>query len=157
MNRLSDLLGSWRRFFQFGCIDDPLLSNSLLSSDNGISLIQMQDRKNYLLSYFNALKFLCQPLTELVNSGRKQIITNNEAASVSTELCHIQGAFHQFCFLSLQMCRCTYEVDRDGFDGNSTLDVALAAFTLAIITKLNIAGCHSYYIILKWSELFILS
>ncbi|KAM2809195.1 hypothetical protein PS2_043978 [Malus domestica] len=97
----------------------------------------MKDRKNYLLSYFNALKFLCQPLTELVNSGRKQIITNNEAASVSIELCHIQGAFHQFCFLSLQMCRCTYEVDRDGFDGNSTLDVALAAFTLAIITKLN--------------------
>ncbi|KAM1392417.1 hypothetical protein ACFX2I_019995 [Malus domestica] len=141
VNRLSGLLGSLRSYFQIGCNDDSLLSNSQLSSDSGDSLNQMQkDRKNYLLCYFNALKFLCQPLTEFVNSGRKQIITNNEAASVSTEVCHIQGAFHQFCdvFLSLKMYRCTYEVDRDGFDGNSTLDVALAAFTLSIITKLNI-------------------
>lgn len=104
MNHFSDLLGSLRRYFQIGNNDDSVSSLQLIS-DNGASMIRMQkDRKDYIFSYFNALKFLCQPLTELVNSVKKQIVTENEAASVSTELCNIQGAFHQFSdvFLLLQ-------------------------------------------------------
>lgn len=106
MNRLSDLLGLLRSYFQIGYNEDSVLSNSQLISKSAASMSQLQrNRKDYILSYFNALKFLCQPLTELVNSGKKDILVNsgkkdiltdNEAASVSTELCDIQGAFHQF-------------------------------------------------------------
>lgn len=97
MNRLSDLLGLLRSYFQIGHNEDTVLSNLQLISKSAASMSQLQrDRKDYILSYFNALKFLCQPLTELVNSGKKEILTDNEAASVSTELCDIQGAFHQF-------------------------------------------------------------
>ena len=53
--------------------------------------------KDYLLLYSNALKFLCQPLSELVNLERVQIIAESEAFSSSTKLCHIQNALHQFC------------------------------------------------------------
>ncbi|CAL8997984.1 unnamed protein product [Prunus brigantina] len=141
MNRLSDLLGLLRSYFQIGYNEDSVLSNLQLISKSAASMSQLQrNREDYILSYFNALKFLCQPLTELVNSGKKDILTDNEAASVSTELCDIQGAFHQFydVFVFFQTCRCTYEVDRDVFDDNSIIGVALASFTLSIRTKLNI-------------------
>ena len=52
--------------------------------------------KTYYLFYLNALKFLCQPLADLVNSERKQLVSENEDAFVTTKLCIIQDTFYQF-------------------------------------------------------------
>lgn len=52
--------------------------------------------KAYLLSYLNALKFLCLPLAELVNSEKKKILSENEASSVSNGICELQDALYQF-------------------------------------------------------------
>ena len=56
-----------------------------------------QNEKFYMLSYFSALKFLCQPLAEFFNSERKEILAEIEGAALSTRLCRIQDLFHQLC------------------------------------------------------------
>ena len=71
---------------------------SHMESDYEASMAFAQKNgKAYLLLYLNALKFLCQPLAELVNLERVQIIAESEAISSSAKLCHIQNALHQFC------------------------------------------------------------
>lgn len=56
-----------------------------------------QNEKFYMLSYFSALKFLCQPLAEFFNSERKEILAEIEGDTLSTRLCRIQDLFHQLC------------------------------------------------------------
>ena len=58
---------------------------------------KMKNGKSYMLSYCNALQFLCQPLADFVNSARKEIVAEIEGVSFPTKLCNIQDAFHQFC------------------------------------------------------------
>ncbi|KAL7205879.1 hypothetical protein ACSBR2_018738 [Camellia fascicularis] len=93
--------------------------------------------KSYLLPYCNALKFLCQPLAEFVNSARKEIFTEIGDASFPTKLCDIQDAFHQFCDVFL-FCHSAFEWESNAFDDydKTILIVALAAFTLSFRTKL---------------------
>lgn len=56
-----------------------------------------KNREAYFLMYLNALRFLCQPLAELVKLERGHIIAESEAISPSAKLCHIQNALHQYC------------------------------------------------------------
>lgn len=51
---------------------------------------------SYTLLYLNALKFVCLPLSEVVSSEKKQIISKSEAAASAVKLCHAQEAFFQF-------------------------------------------------------------
>lgn len=55
-----------------------------------------ENGKRYLLSYCNALKFLCQPLADFVNSAKKEIVAETEGASFPTKLSIILDALHQF-------------------------------------------------------------
>lgn len=57
---------------------------------------KVENGKRYLLSYCNALKFLCQPLADFVNSAKKEIVAETEGASFPTKLSLIQDALHQF-------------------------------------------------------------
>ncbi|XP_040366322.1 separase isoform X3 [Rosa chinensis] len=148
MTDLSDCLDSLESYFQIGTND---------ISKSGFSTSHMQkDLKDYLLPYFNALEFLCHPLADLVYSGKKQIFADNGAASVSSELCVIQGAFHQLydLFLSLQTITC--EIDIDGFKHNSILRASVAAFMLSTRTKLNMqksAQILNHVITSEWIQL----
>lgn len=57
---------------------------------------KVENGKQHILSYCNALKFLCQPLADFVNSARKEIVAETEGSSFPTKLSIIQDAFHQF-------------------------------------------------------------
>lgn len=57
--------------------------------------------KAYLLSYLDALKFLCQPLADLISSEKKQIVDGTKLSSVSTHFSVMLDAFHQFCDIYL--------------------------------------------------------
>lgn len=114
---LVPVLGSLQSYFYDGCKENCTSCGvenkdsaghicSQLYSPYGISSTCMhKNRKIYLLAYFNALKFLCQPLAELVNFQKKQIIAEHNSASVSTVLCGILEAFHQFCNIFLYFQR----------------------------------------------------
>ncbi|XP_015580756.1 separase [Ricinus communis] len=151
--RLSDfapLLGSLQSFFYVGCEENCVScgveykdSDSLLYSESdshyGISLAcKQKNRKVYLLSYLSALKFLCQPLAALVNSEKKQIVTENGVASISTILFSIQEAFDKFFDIFLLFQSTASEGEGDEFDENIILSVAVAAFTISIRTKLKL-------------------
>ncbi|KAL5564053.1 hypothetical protein UlMin_033800 [Ulmus minor] len=98
-----------------------------------------QDGNAYMLSYIKALQFICLPFSELVNSGKKEIITGSESTSVSSRLCDIQESFYEFrdVFFFFKRCKCPYEGERDEFDENSILGIAVASFIISIRTKLN--------------------
>lgn len=55
-----------------------------------------QKRMFYVLSYFDALRFLCQPLAEYVISARKEILSVKETGSCNTHLEIIQDVFKQY-------------------------------------------------------------
>ncbi|XP_059648132.1 separase [Cornus florida] len=95
--------------------------------------------KSYMLSYYNALKYLCQQLAKFVNSTRKEIVGETEGASFSAVLCDIQDALHQFCDVFL-FHHSAFEKRRDACDDNdkTVLSVAVAAFTLSFRTKHNV-------------------
>ncbi|GMY05223.1 separase isoform X2 [Fagus crenata] len=150
VQNLAALLGSLGSYFHIGCKENCVTSNVKHTDSVGQSCSQssgyeasisctQNNRKAYLLSYLNALKFLCQPLADLVNSERKQLISENGDSFVTTKLCIIQDTFNQFTDIFLSCQSCTYERERDGFDENSkvVLSVAIAAFTLSIRTKLK--------------------
>ncbi|GFY89199.1 separase [Actinidia rufa] len=97
---------------------------------------KMKNRKSYMLSYCNALKFLCQPLADFVNSARKEIVAEIEGVSFPTKLYNIQDAFHQFCDVFI-FCRSAFEQDSNAFDDyeKSVVSVAVAALTLSFRTR----------------------
>ncbi|XP_059463278.1 separase isoform X5 [Corylus avellana] len=151
LQNLADQLGSLGGYFHIGCKENCVISSVKYTDSVGQVCSQMssgyeaymacteKNRKAYLLFYLNALRFLCQPLAELVNSERKQLVSENEDAFVTTRLCVIQDIFHQFADIFLSCQSCTRESERDGSDENSkaVLSVAVASFTLSIRTKLN--------------------
>ncbi|CAN1164546.1 ESP1 [Linum perenne] len=148
LSKMGPLLGSLK-----SCIyDDITPSSETPSSENhppsqislraaGNSLITTQKTADaYRVAYLNLLKFLCQPLAELVNSQKKCILVEDNAAFVSSGLCRILEAFHQFCNISLSFHRENRkgQGSGDGCDfneGDSVIAVSVAAFILAIRTK----------------------
>ncbi|XP_057465962.1 LOW QUALITY PROTEIN: separase-like [Actinidia eriantha] len=106
------------------------------SNYEGCRVCKMKNRKSYMLSYCNALKFLCQPLADFVNSARKEIVAEIEGVSFPTKLCNIQDAFHQFCDVFI-FCRSAFEQDSNAFDDyeKSVVSVAVAALTLSFRTR----------------------
>ncbi|XP_020532873.1 separase isoform X2 [Jatropha curcas] len=145
---LTPLLGSLRSYFDVGisenCVPGGVefkgsagLLCSQLDFHHGTSLGCIQkDRNVYLLGYLNALKFLCQPLAELVNLDKKQIIAEDIVASVSTLLLNIQEAFDQFFDVFLSLHSTASQKEGDDFNEHKIiLSISVAAFTLSIRTK----------------------
>ncbi|XP_058007009.1 separase isoform X2 [Hevea brasiliensis] len=143
-HKLASLLDSLRSYFyDVSCGVDYKRSHCLLCSQSdshyGIALACTQkDKRVYFLGYLNALEFLCQPLAELVNMEKKQIVAESDVASVSTFLFSIQEAFDQFFDVFLFFHSTASEREGDEINENKTiLSVAVAAFTLSIRTKLQ--------------------
>ncbi|XP_011657385.1 separase isoform X3 [Cucumis sativus] len=90
----------------------------------------------YLSSYLDAIKFLCKPLAESVNSERKEILAEDKAASA---LYNIQNILHHFCDVFLFRQRCASDAKRDECNEsvNMLLTVVVAAFTLSIRTRVD--------------------
>ncbi|VFQ59063.1 unnamed protein product [Cuscuta campestris] len=86
----------------------------------------------YLPSYFDALSFLCHPLAQIFISERKEDFTEMESLYV------VQDAFSQYCHL-LNHCHSVLDNKQDACDEkNSTIQVAVAGFSLSLRTKLKI-------------------
>ncbi|XP_057978228.1 separase isoform X2 [Malania oleifera] len=114
-----------------------LISSPKHSNYEASVMRHLRNGKGYLFCYLSALRFLCQPLSEIVNSERKTIIAEDEVF-FSNRLRGIQVVFWQFCDTFLFYHRCTLEREREGFEISKTiLSVAVAAFTLSLRTKLD--------------------
>ncbi|XVF00736.1 hypothetical protein REPUB_Repub04eG0027100 [Reevesia pubescens] len=134
LHNLSAFLGLLRNCFNIGkeetCISSDIeYKNSMACKESNACLVM----------YYNTLKFLCQPLAELVISEKKRILAETEASSDSSKLWIIQDAFYQFCnsFFSLKSCKS--ERERQQFDDDEVLvlSVIVAGFILSISTKLK--------------------
>ncbi|XP_030477632.1 separase isoform X2 [Cannabis sativa] len=151
LKNLSCLLCSLGSYFHVGCqnscassSDDfkdaiCLLCSPCISHNEARTRWNHKDGKAYLMSYLTALKYICLPLAELVNSEKKEIIIGSEAAAVSSQLSDIQVVLDQFCdvFTFSKRCKCTYEGEIDGCDESSILSIAVALFIVSIRTSLN--------------------
>ncbi|XP_038885485.1 separase isoform X3 [Benincasa hispida] len=91
----------------------------------------------YLSSFLDAVKFLCQPLAESVNSERKEILAEDKGSSV---LYSIQNTLHQFCDVFLFCRRRGYDAKRDECNENVNmlLTLVVAAFTLSFRTRVDV-------------------
>ncbi|XP_071716106.1 separase [Rutidosis leptorrhynchoides] len=135
------------RYYSRGCnsktpkaVNDKYISKVLLDLEDelqsfttvhGSVTILPTDMESYMSLCFNALKFLCEPLSELINSERKNLLC--EIEDIPIKLPNIEDTFHQFrrCFLSAS------EKEIDVYEDNSRtiLAIATAAFTLSFTTK----------------------
>ncbi|XP_022149194.1 separase isoform X2 [Momordica charantia] len=147
MQGLANLNGYLGSYFRIGCREgnescsikqkDFVQPCSHWNSNHEFEVTSLSRRREtYLPSYLDAIKFLCQPLAELVNSERKKILAEDEAASV---LYNIQNTLHQYCDVFLFCQRRAYDAERNGCDENVNmlLSIVVAAFTLSFRTKLN--------------------
>ncbi|CAN4110641.1 unnamed protein product [Withania somnifera] len=94
-----------------------------------------QKKKLYVLSYFDALGFLCQPLAEYVISARKEILSVTEDASCNTYLEIIQDVFKQYVNVFLHYSAADGKQDSCEDSNKVLLLVAVGAFTLSLSTK----------------------
>ncbi|KAF3628570.1 putative DNA polymerase delta subunit 4-like [Capsicum annuum] len=97
-----------------------------------------QKRMLYLLSYFDALRFLCQPLAEYVISARKEILSVTDAGSFNTYLEIIHDVFKQYINVFLHYSAADSKQDPCEDNNRVLLLVAVAAFTLSLSTKHDI-------------------
>ncbi|CAN1228737.1 ESP1 [Linum grandiflorum] len=149
LSKIAPFLGSLKSYIY----DDITPSSEISSSENhspskkslrsaGLSSTNTQKSADaYCVAYLKLLKFLCQPLAEVVYSQKKCILTEDYAPSVFSRLCSILEAFNQFCNISLSFHsrenRKGQQSDDEGDfnEGNNVLAVSVAAFILAIRTK----------------------
>ncbi|KAK8709880.1 hypothetical protein V6N13_060880 [Hibiscus sabdariffa] len=105
------------------------------------SFLTCGDKKACKVMFYNTLKFLCQPLAELVNLEKKRILAEPKVSSDSSNLCIIQDAFYQFCdgFFSLESC--TSETKREEFDDDELLvsSITVAGFIASSAATRNIS------------------
>ncbi|XP_024980177.1 separase [Cynara cardunculus var. scolymus] len=103
----------------------------LINTHGSYKLSAEELESTYKALYFTALNFLCEPLSELINSERKDILCGLEDVSLP----NIQDAFHQFRLVFLAYG----DRQRNVYEDNSraVLAVASAAFTLSYTTKQN--------------------
>nr|XP_043623197.1 separase [Erigeron canadensis] len=90
----------------------------------------------YIPFYFTALKFLCEPLSVLINSQRKEILCRSDDMPAPVKLPNIENVFRQFRRV-FDDYLCSESEKNNLYEDNSrsVLDVAIAAFTLSFITK----------------------
>ncbi|CAH8360120.1 unnamed protein product [Eruca vesicaria subsp. sativa] len=97
------------------------------------------DKKTYSVQYVDALKFLCQPLANLIHSVKRKIVLNSEISYASAHLSTMHDAFLQFCDGCLSLPRCTSNKEGRETDNNKALlNVALAAFIVSLRTQLKL-------------------
>ncbi|KAL8258352.1 hypothetical protein R6Q59_030393 [Mikania micrantha] len=105
--------------------------------------------------YFKSLKFLCEPLSELIQSERKGILCGFDDMSFPIKLPNIEDIFQQF--------RLVFDAYRESekenyvYEDNSrtVLAVAMAAFTLSFTAKQNFEESSSFLkelISAKWVQ-----
>ncbi|KAL1201644.1 Separase [Cardamine amara subsp. amara] len=89
--------------------------------------------------YLDALKFLCQPLADLIYSVKRTIVLETEMSSASAHLSTIHDTFLQFCDGCLFLQRCTSDKGGRETDNNKALlNVARAAFIVSLRTQLKL-------------------
>ncbi|CAA2934735.1 separase isoform X1 [Olea europaea subsp. europaea] len=98
------------------------------------------ERVSYLSSYYDALKFLCQPIAECIHSERTEIFAETEGASYWTNLGSIQDAFQQLCYIFLTYQRCSQtesKIDTSDDDSRLIFSVVVASLVLSFKNGYN--------------------
>ncbi|VVB12005.1 unnamed protein product, partial [Arabis nemorensis] len=87
----------------------------------------------------DALRFLCQPLADLINSVKRKIVLETEISCSSAHLSTIQDAFLQFCDGCLLLQRCSSDNGGRETDNNKALlNVAMGAFIVSLRTQIKL-------------------
>ncbi|KAL9237436.1 hypothetical protein vseg_011984 [Gypsophila vaccaria] len=87
--------------------------------------------------YLNALKFLCGPLAQFINSERKRIVKEDIEPSLGNALKLIQEAFVEYCCLFLL---CEEKKCGGGEIDMVVLSISMASFTLSLKLFSNTKG-----------------
>ncbi|XP_010540470.1 PREDICTED: separase isoform X2 [Tarenaya hassleriana] len=96
-------------------------------------------KKTYELPYVDALKFLCLPLADLINSMKRKIVLETEFACPSAHLSVLQEVFLHCCDGCLFLQRSMSDKGgRDNEHNKTMLNVAMAAFILSLRTQLKV-------------------
>ncbi|KAJ8471851.1 hypothetical protein OPV22_026194 [Ensete ventricosum] len=94
--------------------------------------------KASLISYVDALEFLCKPVVESVNTAWKNLTPEQESILHSDTLNYVQKVLHQFSDLMLAASRhsdITERVEQRLNESHGTLlQVAVAAFRISLLT-----------------------
>ncbi|KAJ0743876.1 putative separase [Helianthus annuus] len=109
----------------------------------------------FMRFYFNSLKFLCEPLSELIQSERKGILCGFGDMSNPIKLSNIEDVFQQFRLVFDAYCK--FEHEKHVYEDNSraVLAVATASFTLSFTTKQSFEESTAYLkelISAKWVQ-----
>ncbi|KAF7803655.1 separase isoform X2 [Senna tora] len=122
------------------CSKMNCMPSSVEEKDFASQVYKQLGSMTYRPYYLNALKFFCQPLAKSINSERKQLVAEKDGASAMTILSTVMDAFHLLCRIILSCLSITPEKDGNRLDEDckTVLNVAVAAFTLSIKTKLDI-------------------
>ncbi|KAL8258316.1 hypothetical protein R6Q59_030357 [Mikania micrantha] len=132
--------------------------NLLLHVENQLQSIRISITAHtgtYIPFYFKSLKFLCEPLSELIQSERKGILCGFDDMSFPIKLPNIEDIFQQF-ILVFDAYR---ESDKENYvyedNSRTVLAVAMAAFTLSFTAKQNFEESSSFLkelISAKWVQ-----
>ncbi|KAK1417650.1 hypothetical protein QVD17_26781 [Tagetes erecta] len=98
----------------------------------------------YMPFYFSALRFLCEPLSELIHSERKDILCGFEDMSYPIKLSNIAYVFQQFRLVFDSYRKSEQEKYIYEDNSRAVLAVATAAFTLSFTTKHTFEECTSF-------------
>ncbi|XP_077213689.1 separase isoform X2 [Tasmannia lanceolata] len=112
------------------------VSSLALASNFQVSnACKREHRDISLLSYINALHFLCKPFAEYVNSAWKHMVSE-KTVPFSSNISYVRDAFHQFCDAFLSGLSNTSGKERDKLlEMRRTLFcAATAAFRIALKT-----------------------
>ncbi|KAL6573567.1 hypothetical protein OROHE_002026 [Orobanche hederae] len=114
-------------------IEDQLRRSTKIHGSYKLSVEDLGSTDKAL--YFTALKFLCEPISKLINSEHKDILCGLEDVSLPS----IEDAFCQFRDVYLAFSLECSDMQRNLYKDNSQAAVAVAsaAFTLSFTTKQN--------------------
>ncbi|KAL8218762.1 hypothetical protein R6Q57_022135 [Mikania cordata] len=132
--------------------------NLLLHVENQLQSIRISITAHtgtYIPFYFKSLKFLCEPLSELIQSERKGILCGFDDMSFPIKLPNIEDIFQQFrlvfdAYRESEKENYVYEDNR-----RTVLAVAMAAFTLSFTAEQNFEESSSFLkelISAKWVQ-----
>uniref|UniRef100_A0A1J3F8L7 separase n=1 Tax=Noccaea caerulescens TaxID=107243 RepID=A0A1J3F8L7_NOCCA len=120
-------------------LDDEARWQSLVSLLGMIDSFSDGNKKTCWPQFVDALKFLCQPLADLINSVKRKIVLKTELCCASAHLSAILDVFLQFYDGCLFLHRCTSDKGGRETDNNKDLlNVAMAAFIVSLRTQLKL-------------------
>ncbi|XP_010908769.2 separase isoform X2 [Elaeis guineensis] len=151
VQKMTDSLGNLARYFDISSYRNEVILDNEEKDSRDLSTEVLESTKHggckhlhgsvSLISYLDALEFLCKLLYEYVNIAAKHLVSQRKTVVKSANVNHVLDALHQFCDFILAAVKCTkaFESYRERLhDSHGTLlQVAASAFKFSLLTSGN--------------------